>query len=360
MLLKRWLLYASSALLLFSVHTQGFEISPQGKLHLDYATQREDRTNLDDDFQIRRARVGVKGGHGDWRFKLDYEFTDDGDFKDAYLGYEGFQAGNVTVGQFKVPFGLEQQISSDDISFIERSLATEALVLSRRTGIGFSRADKRYSASVMAFGPEIDKNNGYGAAVRATFAPLLEKNQRLLHIGVAAATEYTKGSTSLGTPPESRPGSTQLVDTDSIDGVDRIDRLGLEAAWQRGPVSAQAEWIHAGLRRDSGQPDVDVDGWYLSGSWFITGETRPYEKGMFKSVEPKRDSGAWELVTRYSDVDLNDRNIEGGSEHNLTLGVNWYISSDLRLMLDYTDVHSRRQGESDDPEILTMRAQISF
>nr|WP_298411449.1 OprO/OprP family phosphate-selective porin [uncultured Halomonas sp.] len=360
MRLKRWLLSVGGVLLAFSAHADGFEISPEGKLHLDYATQREDRANLDDDFQIRRARFGMKGGHGDWRFKLDYEFTDDGELKDAYLGYEGFRAGNISVGQLKVPFGLEQQISADDISFIERSLATEALMLSRRTGIGFSQADKRYSVSAMAFGPQIDENDGYGAAIRTTFAPILEKDRRLLHVGLAAATEYPKGTTSLGTQPESRPGSTQLVDTDTIGDVDRIDRLGLEASWQRGPVSAQAEWIRADLRRDSGQPDVDVDGWYLSGSWFVTGETRPYEQGVFKSVEPERSIGAWELVARYSDIDLNDRDIEGGSEYNLTLGVNWYLNSDLRLMLDYTDVHSRRQGQSDDPEIVTLRAQISF
>ena len=164
----------------------------------------------------------------------------------------------------------------------------------------------------------------------------------------------------LSARPEARPADEKLVKTGKIDQVDRIALVGLESAWQQGPVSVQAEWMRSHLRRASGQPSLDFDGWYVAGSWFVTGEVQRYRDGRFKGIDITRPGGAWELAARYSRVNLDDRDTRGGRENNITLGLNWYANDHVRLMLNYIDVRSQRRGLSDNPRILLLRAQIAY
>lgn len=361
MLFPRLLAGASGLLLVASVQAQTFEMSPKARLDVDYAAHHEDRSPLKDDVLLRRAVLGLEGRYGDWGFEAGYDFSDDGAFKDAYVAYTGWQAGALTIGQFKVPFGLEQQIGSSSITFIERSLPSDAFAPSRRQGIGFARGGESYTVSAMGFGSSIQgEDEGKGVAARATFAPILEKNQRVLHFGASASLENTDDPVKFSTRPEARPADEKLVKTGKIKHVDRTALLGLEAAWQQGPVSLQAEWMRSHLRRTEGRPDLDFDGWYVAGSWFLTGEARRYRDGKFKSIRSSRPGGAWELAARYSRVDLDDLEVRGGREDNITLGLNWYANEHLRLMLNYIDVRSQRRGLSDDPKILLMRAQLAF
>jgi phosphate-selective porin OprO/OprP len=351
---------AGALLLAASVQAQAFEGSPKARLDVDHASHRGGSSRLEDGALLRRARLGFEGRHSDWAFEAEYDFAGDGEIKDAYLKYRGWLAGEVSIGQFKVPFGLEEQISSRNISFVERALPTDSFSPSRRLGIGLAHEGPRHTLSSMAFGPSIEGDEGLGMSARATFAPVWMKDRRVLHLGVSASLERVDGALKLGTPPEARPADEKLVKTGKIDAVDRIAQMGLEAAWQEGPVSVQAEWMHSHLRRSSGQPDLDFEGGYVAVSWFITGEVRPYRAGRFKGIDLAHPGGAWELTARYSRVDLDDRDIAGGREHNISLGLNWYVDDHLRLMLNYIDVHSRRRGGSDDPSILLMRAQFVF
>ncbi len=41
------------------------------------------------------------------------------------------------------------------------------------------------------------------------------------------------------------------------------------------------------------------------------------------------------MALRLSRVDLNDDNVIGGGETNLTVGLNWYPSSTMRMMANY-------------------------
>jgi phosphate-selective porin OprO/OprP len=99
-------------------------------------------------------------------------------------------------------------------------------------------------------------------------------------------------------------------------------------------------------------------GWALEGSWILTGETKTYspsainnEVGGFNAPVPSEpfslngDSwGAWELAARYTDTNLNwhtgqfasltqNAGIAGGEERIVTLGINWYLNRNVRIML---------------------------
>lgn len=359
------LLAASSAL-------YAVEIKPRGRVHLDYAAHDEDASRLGDGFRVRRARLGLSGSvDEDWSFKVEYDFAEGStDAKDVYLSYTGWEAGELVIGQSKVPFGLEELTSSNDITMIERSLATGAFAQSRRVGIGFQTAGGNWNLSLMGFGQPIGSDvrsssadEGLGVGGRFVFNPLHTESS-VVHLGIGVASEGPADGDAetvrFRARPESRPTGVRLVDTGTIGSVDRINRLGLEAAWRSGPLSVHGEWMQADVSRKAGEPDLDFSGWYVSGSWVLTGESRGYRNGVFKGVTPSGPRGAWELTARYSDLDLDDVTIAGGEQRNVSLGVNWYANAHVRFMANYIDVQSDRQGVSDDPGIFLMRAQVSF
>jgi phosphate-selective porin OprO/OprP len=85
-------------------------------------------------------------------------------------------------------------------------------------------------------------------------------------------------------------------------------------------------------------------GIYASASYFLTGESRPYDrhKGTFDRVVPKRNFhpgnggwGAWEVAGRHSFVNLGSGDTEGGSMSLLTAGVNWYLHSHVKWRFNY-------------------------
>ena len=73
---------------------------------------------------------------------------------------------------------------------------------------------------------------------------------------------------------------------------DRIKTLSaLEAAAVMGPFSVQSEYISTTVQTDDPaiSSDPDFSGWYVYGSWFITGESRAYKtsSGTFDRIKPK-------------------------------------------------------------------------
>jgi len=344
------------------------DVKPTARLHLDYAAHDADTKPMDGGWTVRRATVGLKGKlHKDWSFEAAYELSDDGrlrprsgKFKDVALGYEGWSAGSITAGQFKVPFGLEELTSSSDIGFIEGALPVDAFALSRRLGVGFDHQKTAYTASAMVFGSVLEGDErGRGAAARLTAAPV-HTAQSILHLGLAAATEKPRSKVDFDVAPEARVADVDLVNTGAISDVSRIHRMGLEGAWRTGPFSLQSEWMRAQVRRSGGQPSANLDGWYVAGSWVLTGELRSYKNGRFKGIGPSSAAGAWELSARYSRINLDHGQVRGGRQHNTSVGVNYYLGEHLRIMFNYIQAHSQRRGVGDDPDIWLLRVQLAM
>ena len=337
-----------------------FDLTPSGRLHLDHATHDSDKSQLVDRFIVRRAQLGLEAEfNGQWSAKAVYEFARRGGVKDAYVRYTGWKAAEIIAGQVKVPFGLEELINTNNITFIERALPTEAFPLSRRKGIRLQNLGTNHTFSVMRFGSSIRGDEGPGTAARLTLNPL-NSDDTLVHVGLAATTERPNGGVKFSVRPEALPTDKALLRTGTVMAVNRINQLGLEGAWKHGPLSLQSEWIHSHLSRDANQPDVDYQGWYVAGSWILTGESRGYRDGVFKGVKAAQIRGAWELTTRYSHLNLGDGLVRGGHESNITLGVNWYARDYVRVMANFIKVSSRRRNVADDPNILDVRLQIEF
>jgi phosphate-selective porin OprO and OprP len=166
---------------------------------------------------------------------------------------------------------------------------------------------------------------------------------RLLHLGVSADYQYSATS---NVRYQSRPEcylAPIVIDTGNIDASGAAT-VGGEVAWVNGPFSAQGELIHSFVQENNGSL-LNFGGFYAQASWFLTGESRPYDPiaGDFKRLIPRRDfnfgkAGAWgavELACRFSHTDLDDAQIRGGRLNLLVAGVNWYLSPHVRWMFNY-------------------------
>ncbi|VAW77746.1 Phosphate/pyrophosphate-specific outer membrane porin OprP/OprO [hydrothermal vent metagenome] len=333
--------------------------------------------------EFRRSRVFVKGTmYDDWIYKGQYDFADNTTrMKDVYIGYNGLDAFKIKIGQFKQSMGLEELTSSKYITFMERALPSEAFATSRRIGLGIYKHSPHLSWAASVYGQnEGDNTNdggseGYGAGARLAWTPWNDKG-KLLHLGVSGAYELQNDSKlRIRSRMEAHGVDTRYLDSGDIPKPDSTTKLGLEAATILGPFSLQGEYFLTKVKSDAqGVSDPDFDGYYIYGSWFLTGESRKYKKGAFARVTPKSivgrgGLGAWELAVRYSTVSLDDSGFKGGEESNITVGLNWYATKHVRFMANYIYVNADPiatkttggVGNADDnPSIYQMRAQVDF
>jgi phosphate-selective porin OprO/OprP len=328
----------------------GFEVSTVdkqysfrvgGRLQYDYnksdldggTTTAEDK--IEDQFDVRRARIFVSGDIQDWSYKAQFNIGDDdgGDAEDLYVRYKGFgKMATITAGKQKMPFGLEELTSSKDISMLERSAITEAYAIGRQEGVQLSGKGNNFTYAIAGFETGGDANeDDFGAAARVTFAPVVS-DSTVVHLGLAYK-----------------------------DVEDGMSAYGLELAGVLGPFHAQAEFVDA----DNGDGASDTDGYYLQAGWVITGEQRPYKDGKFKRIKPADKNGAIELVARYENGDGNYSDIEldndGDSLDDATawgLGLNWYVNNNVKLGMNYTEGESDTSDE--EGEEFRARVQIVF
>ncbi|MBF0295147.1 MAG: hypothetical protein HQL96_08140 [Magnetococcales bacterium] len=369
----------------------GLEVKVGGRLQVDTGLYGSDVTDNASGTELRRARLDVSGRfEKDWKFKFAYDFADNGvEDKSAYIGYEGWQGWSIKAGLYGMPLGLSEATGSLYGIFMEEPMIVSAFKLDERIGLGMETWGERWSAQLALFGENAAANGvddeSHGAAVRATWAPVLDKT-RVLHLG-GSLVHLTPESVNEGnndrngngirnenvrtsrfrSRPEAHVNMGRLVDTGAIFNVDAIHTVGLEMAGVWGPVAMEGETMRTWVARSSGgQPDLGFGGYYGALSWFLTGESRNYEvkSGSFGRVAPFRNfdwkqggRGAWEVAVRYSVLDLNDENVRGGEERNLTFGLNWYLNPRLRIMANYVLVDTT---VAEDPKLFQTRLQFDF
>ena len=353
---------------------------------------------LDDYIEFRRARLFTSGKlySGTATYKAQYDFSGgDPEFKDVKMGFPKLLGGfaNVTVGHQKEPFSLEEQTSSKYITFMERG-APHAFSPGRNTGVRLGNAvlNERvtWAAGVFDDTGDFGEDMGDGdwaSTARLTAAPLYaDDGAKVVHLGVAGSLRSNDGDeTGWDRVPEVHD-APDFVDTGDI-MADDTTLLGLESAVVYGPFSVQGEWMQADADTDNDPffDDPSVDGWYVYASYFLTGEHRPYDTGdgAFGRLKPKNNAfedgglGAWELGVRLSSIDLTNGLVtpedpDGfgplpapapktpGELDNVTVGLNWYLNPNTRIMFNYVVADLERAEVDEDVSAFMTRFQIDF
>lgn len=228
-----------------STYDGAFSFEPGGRLMVDAAVYDEDKNDLGDGTELRRAQVETKGVlFSDYGYEFGIDFAGgDADIKDAYIEYLGWWPTGLKIGQFKEPFSLEEMTSSKYTTFIERALPNE-FVPGRHIGVGVQTRGEGWTAAAGLFGESFDDDvddegdEGWGVTGRVTYAPLRD-DRRALHLGAAASHRVTDDTDEIkfNERPESHITDVKYLNTDDITDVDHINLVGLEAAWVEGPFS---------------------------------------------------------------------------------------------------------------------------
>jgi len=361
-----------------------------GRLHYDAAFFDPDSdtkaaietgtTRIEDGTEFRRARIEMSGEvaeRTEWAIAVDFAGPAT-NFRNLYAGVKDLPFGNVRAGQFKEPYGLEQQTSSNHLTFIERSLMN-AFVPAFNAGLMVydDFGGERATWAVGAFrsgtdSGEVSRGDGeWATTARLTGLPVMsEDGKEYVHVGLGLSRRSpTNDSQTISSRPESNLAPVYVTTTVP---TETIDLVGLEAGWTSGSLTVSGEYTLAMLDGDQGATsDPDYAGYYVQAAYLLTGESRGYRKaqGCFDAVKPadnafgeKGGMGAVEVAARLSSIDLVDDGTDGGELDDVTFGVNWYLNSNTRLMVDYTlaDLDPTGAGSDGDTNILAFRWQFAF
>jgi phosphate-selective porin len=335
----------------------------------------------EDLFALRAGRLGLKGDltrHFDWEIEReigagDAEEDDSriefGDWKDVFVRWRTFDAARIKVGRFKIPFGQEQNTGVSELDFAYRALGSRTIAPGRDTGVMVSGTLGRFGYEAGVFDDDGDnaesseiqfvqegqdlEHVGPSFAVRVTgdlFRALgVSGRLRSANLGVAYTTsDVPEGLNSLRA--ESFFGTEDFVERVYVKG--RRQRFGAQFDWTPGPTSLRAEWMQSREQRNE-QSNRNEDlsdfigtAWYVSGTWFVTGEDKD------DNVNPRRPfykggPGAIELAVRYEQLGFESASKEGTSFTNpraehltpntdsvFTLGVNWITSKWTRVIVN--------------------------
>jgi len=214
-----------------------------------------------------------------------------------------------------------------------------ACTLELRLGVGWDTHLENMGAHVTLF--YIDPNEEVGSrgwAARGYSNPSVGRFHAL-HIGASFMQLAHDGDSQFRARSESHVTDIRLMGTGIWPAVKTGSALGIELAGKKGAVTIRSEYHHTDWDREN-DSSPRFNGWYAEVSCFFTGEISQYREGKFIRPDIKSDRGAWELVLRFSNLDLNDRDVEGGEEDNLAISVNWYSRTHWRFMTNLIKVKS--------------------
>jgi phosphate-selective porin OprO/OprP len=333
--------------------------------------------DFSDGFLFRRARFGVDGVfNSNWNYRLLFEFAGSGTegpsrINDAWIAYTGFAPFTFQFGAFSPPSNMDDSTSPDDQVFVERASAAE---LSRalggadgRLGFGVRAGGKRWMSALNFTTRTVNDAEVFDsqfAAVGRAGRLIATADHYNVHLGASATYVFSPADQGSATTPrhpvrfrdraEIRVDGVRLIDTGAIDAA-HASAYGVEfgANWKNFYVQGENFWFDVD-RRDAALDDPSFGGYYLQGSWLLTGESRRYNAatGSFQNPRPKSPFahgggwGAFELAARLSHTDLNfDEGdagvapiagaIRGGEQDVLALGLNWYLNPNIKFLLNY-------------------------
>lgn len=373
--------------------------------------------DAEDSSLLRRVRPTIEGKvAGKYGFRFTPEFGGgSASVVDAYVEANLNPAFNVRAGKFKSSVGLERLQGGGDIKFIERSYVTNAILPNRDLGVSvygdildnklnynFGIVNGVVDGGNISTGTEYSGEREYTARLFTT--PFVDSANALSGLGFgigATCTDFTGEQNLNFTDTTAADATRNGLPSYVTNGQQTFFRYGAntvadgkrfrfspQASYYNGPFGLITEYARVSQdvslldRNDGGGASTPAgtnaalnvltgtnkklshDAWQVAVSYLLTGED-----ASFKGVKPKNDFdldkggwGAWELVARYSEINLDEDTFKNRlgqfagenrsapnannsayadgtksarSAHSWTAGVNWYLNSNAKIALNY-------------------------
>ncbi len=292
--------------------------------------------------------------------------------------------GNLTIGNQKEPFSLERLQSSRYLDFMERNYGQDAFISPNANGFApgiqtwNNTPDKRtaYALGVFKYVSNayvFDVGTGeWEVAGRITRALIYDEGSEgrfLLHVGIGASQRacdagqiryFSRGMLWNG------PGSiiplyadTNFMNASYQDIVvpELMFQYGslfvqseFQANWTRGASTISGTYTNPTLPVGTNLGSLFFYSYYVQVGYFLTGESKAYDyqKGLVGRIIPYENafvtrtpkgnifgSGAWQVLGRFQQLDLNDKQITGGRLTDFTFGLNWFLNPNMKIQFNY-------------------------
>ena len=178
--------------------------------------------------------------------------------------------------------------------------------------------------------------------------------------------------------PEMAVDASRTVDTGNID-ANHAREFGFETAATYAGFYGQGGWFRYEIDRRTAVPNPHFNGWYTFLSYSLTGEQHPYDPATasFRNLRPAKPLGspggwgAWEVLARYSNIDLDYQpfaaaasgGIPGGQQDVWTIGLNWYPNNAIKFQLNYNNIqvnHINAPANDISANAVMLRSQIAL
>jgi phosphate-selective porin OprO and OprP len=281
--------------------------------------------------------------------------------------------GYLFIGRGKEGFSLNKVMTGYDGWTMERSTMNDATIPILADGfkwLGYSPKhgflwNLGYYNDLLSKGQTFSSYHNQEVA-RLAWLPIHSDAERtVLHLGVNLRNgKPVNNQLQLRSRPEAFP-APYFVDTGKFP-ASATRMAGYEIYYRNGPWLFGSEYWFTHVSSPSrGNPTFN--GGDVVATWLITGETREYNTigGFFRGVSPARPvfeggPGAWELVFRYSHIDLDSQAINGGKFGRFTPQVNWYLSDNVRLEFAYGYGHLDRFDLKGNTQFFQTRIQLTL
>lgn len=314
---------------------------------------------------IRRARFAIKGQfRKNWYGELDMDLADGVvELKDAYMRFDGIRNMQLQVGNFKENFSISRNTTSRYLQFIERPMAV-AFAPSRHLGLQAKFEVPVFWAAVGYFlqpvdGAEtranVEDNNkdygnstGYSLTGKMVVRPLYELEDASLHIGFAASYRTPKadlspknyGSVRISSRNATVINRKKYLDTGYIPNVNFELMYTAELAGHYKGLRWEAAYLRDDVHIEqhiADSPTKRFWGVYAQAGVLLFGGRQNYDAGgaKYTRITPGRDWGDVELCARYDRLDLDSQGVYGGAANGWTVGVNYWVNSNIKIMLNY-------------------------
>lgn len=334
-----------------------------------------------DTFALRRARPIVEGTFfRDFGYQLVSDFAGSGpQIFEANLSYRPRPEWGIRAGKFKGPVGLESLQSDSTLPFNERGFVS-ALAPVRNVGLQLegSLFDGLLDYSAGVFNVTGDSRNSGNVdfgddkefAGRLFVRPLKSSGVPWLQeLGFGVGGSFSQvnsnalalpGTTGGTLPGYTTPTLQQFFSYNPLVGPVVADgdlwRISPHLQYRHGPFGLLGEYAiskHGVYNSTTFRAaNLEHSAWQVSAQYVLTGEP-----ASFTGITPTQPFslsgggwGAWQLVGRYGQLDIDDAAFLGFSNPDYSakgasswsVGVNWWLNRNVRMLTSFT--HTSFEG----------------